>query len=93
MTKKEFLEKILEPFEDTWPLWKALLILLKNDELEWSSIDSLVQIMEESMKSVESDLDKERIQRWIDLLKRREELDNKKNESDLSELESMLDTI
>ena len=53
MSKKEFLVKVLERIGDSWKLGNALLILLKNDELNDEQTSKLVSIMEDSLKSVE----------------------------------------
>ena len=93
MSKKEFLVKVLERIGDSWKLGNALLILLKNDELNDEQISKLVSIMEDSLKSVEDEQDRERIRKWIQLLKDREQNDQKNMEKDLQAIENLLDDI
>ncbi len=63
MSKKEFLIRVLEHIGDSWKLGNALLILLKNDELNDEQMSKLIGIMEDSLKSVEDEQDRERIRK------------------------------
>ena len=70
-----------------------LLILLKNDELNDEQMSKLIGIMEDSLKSVEDEQDRERIRKWIQLLKDREQDDQKNMEKDLQVIEDLLKDI
>lgn len=93
MWNKEFLIKILEAVGEERELWNAILVLLKEDELDWDAIDKISKIMVESIAAVENKQIKEKILRWVKLLKAREKADNEKNEKAVKELEDMIDSI
>ena len=63
MSKKEFLINILEYIGESWELGNALLILLKNDELNDEMMTKLIDIMEDSLKTVEDEQSRERIRK------------------------------
>lgn len=93
MSKKEFLIKVLEHIWDSWKLGSALLILLKNDELTDEMMTKLIKILDDSLKTVENEHDREKIRKWIQLLKDREQCDQKNMEKDLQAIENLLNDI
>lgn len=96
MQKKEFLEKILEKLADSWSLWKAILVLLKNDELDEETVNNLVDVMEESLAKVEDLQAKKKIMKGIEAMKkmRQIEMDEKiKDNSRLEDLDNLIDSI
>ncbi len=93
MSKKEFLVKVLEYIGDSWELGNALLILLKNDELNDEMMTKLINILDDSLKTVENEQTKEKIKKWIQLLKDREQCEQKNMEKDLQVIENLLDNI
>ncbi len=93
MSKKEFLIKVLEYIWDSWELGNALLILLKNDELNDEMMTKLINIMDESLKTVEDEQAREKIRRWIQLLKDREENDQMETDKEITSIENLLDNM
>jgi len=93
MGNKEFLIKVLEAVGEDRELWHAILVLLKEDELDWDAIDKISKIMVESIDAVENKQVKEKILKGVKLLKAREKADNEKNEKAVKELEDMIDSI
>ena len=92
MNKKDFVLNVLEKIWDAWPLWKILLVLWKNWELDNDQIDGLVSFMKEELKKTKDIVAKEKIQRWIDAMNRLKDLEAKeqmKNDERLSEIESL----
>ncbi len=78
MGNKEFLIKVLEAIGEDRELWHAILVLLKEDELDWDVIDKISKIMVESIDTVENKQVKEKILKGVKLLKAREKLIMKK---------------
>lgn len=92
MTKCDYLIKVLEKIWDARPLWKILLILWKNWELNNDQIDWLILFMEEELKKTKDIEAKKKIQKWIDDMKRMKDLEVKEqmeNNERLSEIESL----
>ena len=90
MSKKEFLIKVLEHIWDSWEIGKALLVLLKNDELNDEVMTKLINIMEDSLKTVENEQSRKKIEKWIQLLKERELKVKMEDEDELLELDKLL---
>ena len=96
MGKRNFLEKILEELKDSWELWNALLVLLRNDELDDQTIDNLIGVMEDSLNKVEDLQSRRKIQKWIDAMKRmrdREMQDKAEDALRLADLDGLIESI
>lgn len=93
MSKKEFLIKVLEYIWDSWKVGNALLVLLKNDEFNDEMMTKLINLLEDSLKSVENEQDRIKMEKWIKLLKERENDDQRSVEKDLTAIESLLEDI
>lgn len=93
MSKKEFLINILEYIGESWELGHALLILLKNDELNDEMMSKLIDIMEDSLKTVEDEQAREKIRKWIQLLKDREQHEQMETDKEITSIEDLLDNM
>jgi hypothetical protein len=93
MWNKEFLVKILEAVGDERELWHAILVLLKEDELDSNAIDEISKIMISSISTIKNKHIKDRILKWVELLKAREKAANLKDEKAVQELEDIIDSI
>jgi len=96
MGKRNFLEKMLEELKDSWELWNALLVLLRNDELDDQTIDNLIGVMEDSLNKVEDLQSRRKIQKWIDAMKRmrdREMQDKAEDALRLADLDGLIESI
>lgn len=96
MQQKVLLEKILEKIADSWPLWQAILVLLKNDELDEETINNLIAVMEDSLAKAEDIQAKRKIEKGIEAMKkmRQIEMDEKiKDNNRLEDLDNLIDSI
>jgi hypothetical protein len=96
MSKNEMLLKILEKIWDAWPLWKILLVLWKNWELWDDIIDWLIEIMEEALSKVDDSQQKNKIEKWIQALKKMKEQEEKERAKDnkrVEEIENIIENI
>ena len=96
MGKRNFLEKMLEELKDSWELWNALLVLLRNDELDDQTIDNLIGVIEDSLNKVEDLQSRRKIQKWIDAMKRmrdREMHDKAEDALRLADLDGLIENI
>lgn len=92
MTKKDYLLKVLEKIWDARPLWKALLVLWKNWELDDGTINSLIWFMEEELEKTKDEVKKAKIKEWIVYMKEMKEMEAKEkaeNDTRLSEIEDL----
>ena len=96
MEKKEMLEKMFEKLADSWALWKAILVLLRNDELDDETIDNLIGVMETELAKVDDIQSKRKIMKGIEAMKRmkQKEFDEKcEDERRLADLDSLIENI
>ena len=94
MTKKDYLIKVLEKIWEDRPLWKVLLVLWKNWELDDNIIDSLIWFMEEELEKTKDEVKKTKIKEWIAYMKKMKEMEAKEkmeNNARLSEIEDLID--
>lgn len=92
MDKKDLLLNILEKIWDARPLWKILLVLWKNWELDDDIIDGLVSFLEEELWKTKDEQKKKMIEKWLNALKRlkeQEQQQQSENEKRLQEIEDM----
>lgn len=96
MDKKEYLLKVLNQLEPIRDLAKWLKILVDEWNLWDDVLDILIEAVQWAVSTVKSDLDKEKLQRWLEALQKMKEMEDKsrmKDEKDLEELDNMLENI
>ena len=96
MDKKEYLIKILSHLEPVWVLAKWLKVLVEQWNFDDNMLDILIDAVEWAINTAKSDFDKEKLQKWLDAMKKMKELEEKcllEYEKDLADLDSMLDNI
>lgn len=96
MSKKDFILNILEKIWDARPLWKILLVLWKNWELDDKMIDGLVVIMWDALKNTKDLQQKHKIEKWIKALNKLKEKEKQwllEDEKRLSEIEDIIQNI
>lgn len=96
MDKKEFLLKILTRLEPVWDLAKWLKVLLEYWNLDDNLFNALNGAIQGAISTAKNGLEKQKLQRWLDAMKRMKELENESrmsDEKDLLELDHMLDNI
>ena len=96
MDKKEYLLKVLNQLEPIRDLAKWLKILVDEWNLWDDILDILINAVQWAVNTVKSDLDREKLQRWLDALQKMKEIEDKsriEDEKDLEELDIMLENI
>ena len=96
MNKKEYILTLLNALLDTWPLAKGLKILVESGNLDDKTIDALVDIFKEVIKTVSDKSKKAKLQKGLDFLQKVKEAEMKAKEEDhkdLANLDKMLEGI
>ena len=96
MSKKEYLQKILTQLEPIRDLAKWLKILVELWNLGDDILDILINAVQWAVSTAKSDLDKQKLQKWLDALqkmKQMEEESRMQDEKDLAELDRILENI
>lgn len=96
MDKREYLLKVLSYLEPVWGLAKWLKILVERWNFDDSMLNVLMDAVEWAISTAKSDFDKEKLQKWLDAMKKMRELEEKslvEDEKDLADLDLVLDDI
>lgn len=96
MDKKEYLLKILTQLEPVWNLAKWLKILVEQWKFDNNMLDTLIDAVQWAVNSANTDLAKQKLQKWLDAMKKMKEMEMEsrmQDEKDLKELDRMLDDI
>ena len=96
MDKKEYLQKILTQLEPIRDLAKWLKILVDEWNLEDDILDILINAVQWAINTAKSELDKQKLQKWLDALNKMKEMEEEskmQDEKDLEELDKMLENI
>lgn len=96
MSKKEYLQKILTQLEPIRDLAKWLKILVELWNLGDDVLDIIINAVQWAVNTAKSDLDKQKLQKWLDALqkmKQMEEESRMQDEKDLAELDRILENI
>jgi hypothetical protein len=94
MDKKEYLQKILIQLEPIRDLAKWLEVLVEEWNLWDDVLDVLINAVQWAVSTAKSELDKKKLQKWLDALqkmKQMEEESRMQDEKDLAELDKMLE--
>lgn len=96
MDKKEYLKRILVQLEPIRDLAKWLEVLVD----EWNLWDDLLDVIIESVQwainSAKSELDKGKLQKWLDALQKMKQMEEEsrlQDEKDLEELDKIIDSF
>ena len=93
---KEYLQKILTQLEPIRDLAKWLKILVELWNLGDDVLDIIINAVQWAVNTAKSDLDKQKLQKWLDALqkmKQMEEESRMQDEKDLAELDRILENI
>ena len=96
MDKREYLLKVLSYLVPVWGLAKWLKILVERWNFDDSMLNVLMDAVEWAISTAKSDFDKEKLQKWLDAMKKMRELEEKslvEDEKDLADLDLVLDDI
>ena len=96
MNKKEYLQKILVQLEPIRDLAKWLKILVDEWNLWDDVLEVLINAVQWAVSTAKSEMDKEKLQKWLDALnkmKQMEEESKMQDEKDLEELDNLIDSF
>jgi hypothetical protein len=96
MNKKDYISKILDKLYIYWPLARWLKVLLNEDKLNDDQIAWLLSVFEHAIKETWDKIEKEKLQKWIDLIKKLKSLEedwSKQDSKDVQELDKILENI
>lgn len=96
MTKKDYILKVLDALTGYWPLAKGLKILIDGNALDYTSIDNLVNILAKTIKEIEDNETKEKLQKSKNVLERIQKIEREqhnRDEKSLEELNTMIQEI
>ena len=96
MDKKEYLQKILTQLEPIRDLAKWLKVLVEEWNLWDDVLDILINAVQWAINTAKSELDKSRLQKWLDALQKMKEMEEEskmQDDKDLKELDKMLENI
>lgn len=96
MDKKEYLQKILTQLEPIRDLAKWLKILVDEWNLGDDILNILINAVQWAINTAKSELDKQKLQKWLDALNKMKEMEEEskmQDEKDLEELDKMLENI
>lgn len=96
MNKKEYLQKILTQLEPIRDLAKWLKVLVEEWNLWDDVLDILINAVQWAINTAKSELDKSKLQKWLDALQKMKEIEEEskmQDDKDLKELDKMLENI
>ena len=96
MDKKEYLLKILTQLEPIRDLANWLKTLVNEWNLWDDVLDVLINSVQWAVSTTKSELDKQKLQKWLDALqkmKQMEEESKTQDEKDLKELDDLIDSF
>jgi len=96
MNKKEYLQKILTQLEPIRNLAKWLKVLVEEWNLWDDVLDILINAVQWAINTAKSELDKSKLQKWLDALQKMKEMEEEskmQDDKDLKELDKMLENI
>ena len=94
MNKKEYLQKILTQLEPIRDLAAGLKILVDEWNLWDDVLDILINAVQWAVNTAKTDLDKQKLQKWLNAMEKMKQIENEsksQDERDLSELDRMID--
>ena len=96
MDKKQYLSQILSQLEPIRDLAKWLKILVDEWNLWDDILDILINAVQWAIHTIKSEFAKEKLEKWLNALKKMKELEQQsieQDEKDLEDLDKILDTF
>ena len=96
MTKKDYLMKILIQLEPIRDLAKWLKILVDEWNLWDDVLDVLINALQWAVNTAKWEIDREKLQKWLDALQKMKEMEEKsrmQDQDDLEELDKLIDSF
>ena len=96
MDKKEYLQKILTQLEPIRDLAKWLKILVEEGNLWDDVLDVIINAVQWAVNTAKSDLDKKKLQKWLDAMEKMKQMEMEskmQDEKDLAELDNLINSF
>lgn len=96
MNKKEYVLAMLKELSEFWPMAKPLQTLVESNALTDAIIDTIADILRESVKVADTNMQQNKLEQSIkvlDKIREMEDISHQKDEEDIANLESMIDQI
>jgi predicted nucleic acid-binding Zn-ribbon protein len=96
MDKKQYLQKILVQLEPIRDLAKWLEILVEEWNLWDDALDILIDTVQWAVNTAKSDIDKEKLQKWLNVLQKMKQIEEEsklQDEKELKELDDLIDSF
>ena len=96
MDKKEYLKRILVQLEPIRDLAKWLEVLVDEWNLWDDLLDLIIESVQWAINSAKSELDKRKLQKWLDALQKMKQMEEEsrlQDEKDLEELDKIIDSF
>lgn len=96
MNKKDYIGQVLDKLWVYWPIARWLKVLLKQDKLDEAQISWLISIFEHAISEASDKTQKEKLQKWVDAIKKLQSLEEeqtKQDAKDIEELDKILENI
>jgi len=91
--QKLLLEKVLKKISPYWNLADGFLALLQSDYCDEQTVSTLMDLIYKSMKQVNSEINKDKLQKGIDVVKHIRDMEWKKTSNHDEELDILLQGI
>jgi len=89
--KKKFLIKVLKKLQPQWNLAEGFLALLESKYVTDEIMDTLIGALQEALEVVKSDKEKETFKRWLKLVKKIKNQEDKEEKMTDEELDRLLE--
>ena len=96
MDKKQYVLRMLDKLQDTWPLAKWLEILINAKPLDETLIDLLITTFKETIRTIDDEKQRIVLQKatsFLEKIKEQEIKSREQDQKDINELETMLSSI
>lgn len=96
MTKKDYLLKVLVNLEPIRDLAKWMKILVEQWDLWDDILDILIDAVQWAVSTAKSELDKQKLQKWLNALQKMKQMEAEskmQDDKDLAELDEMIDSF
>lgn len=93
MNKREYLVRLLETIKDVWDPAEGFLIVLKAWGFDDDIVDTLIRIIEESIKETKDTLEKKKLEWSIVVLEKLRSMEESSNQKDNDDCEELLDQL
>lgn len=96
MDKKEYILRMLDILQNTWPLARWLRLLVESNNVNDNIIDILINTFQETIKNIQDNIIKDKLKNassFLQELKQKEIEEKVNDEADIAKLEELLANI